>query len=145
MAQTVKNPPAMLEPQVLSLGGEDLLEKGIATHCSILAKRIPWTEEPGGLPSMGLQRVRHNRATNTSYPAHHILTRTLILHTHSLTHTHTHTHALTHSYTCTHTHIHTLTHTKKPRHGQVRKRAQGPTVVKGWSQDSNPVWPCPDE
>ena len=53
MAQTVKNPPAMQETWVQSLGGEDLLEKGMATHPSILAWRIPWTEEPGGLQSMG--------------------------------------------------------------------------------------------
>ena len=53
MAQTVKNPPAMLETQVKSLGQEDTLEKGMATHSSILAWRIPWTEEPGGLQSMG--------------------------------------------------------------------------------------------
>ena len=49
MAQTVKNPPAMQETQVLSLGWEDPLEKGMATHSNILAWRIPWTEEPGGL------------------------------------------------------------------------------------------------
>ena len=48
MAQTVKNPPAMQETWVLSLGGDDLLEKGMTTHSSILAWRIPWTEEPGG-------------------------------------------------------------------------------------------------
>ena len=56
----VKNLPAMLEPQeilVWSLGGEDPLEKGMATHSSILAWRIPWTEKPGGLQSMGSQRV----------------------------------------------------------------------------------------
>ena len=47
----------MLETQVLSLGREDPLEKGMATHSSVLAWRIPWTEEPGGLQSMGLQRV----------------------------------------------------------------------------------------
>ena len=45
--------------QVLSLGQEDALEEGMATHSSILAWRIPWTEEPGGLQSIGLQRVRH--------------------------------------------------------------------------------------
>ena len=46
--------------QVLSLGQEDALEEGMATHSSILAWRIPWTEEPGGLQSIGLQRVRHD-------------------------------------------------------------------------------------
>ena len=57
MAQMVKNLPAMQETRVRSLGGEDPLEKEMATHSSILAWRIPWTEEPGGLQSMGLQRV----------------------------------------------------------------------------------------
>ena len=57
VAQTVKNLPAMKETQVLSLGQEDPLEKGMAPHSSILAGRIPWTEEPGGLQSMGSQRV----------------------------------------------------------------------------------------
>ena len=60
MAQLVKNLPATQETQVQSLGQEDLLEKGRATHSSILAWRITWTEEPGGLLSMGLQRVGHN-------------------------------------------------------------------------------------
>ena len=60
VAQTVKNLPAMWETQVLSLGQEDSLEKGIATHSSILAWRIPWTKEPGGLQSMELQRVGHD-------------------------------------------------------------------------------------
>ena len=55
MAQLVKNPPAMQETPVLSLGWEDLLEEGMATHCSLLAWRIPWTEEPGGL--QGHKRV----------------------------------------------------------------------------------------
>ena len=54
MAQTVKNPPAMQETWVQSLGQEDPLEKRMATHSSILARRIPWTEEPGGLQSLGL-------------------------------------------------------------------------------------------
>ena len=53
----VKNPPAVQETQVQSLDQEDPLEKGMATHSSILARRIPWIEEPGGLYSMGLQRV----------------------------------------------------------------------------------------
>ena len=60
MAQVVKNLPAMQETWVQSLGQEDPLEKGMATHSSILAWEIPWTEEPGGLQSMGLQRVRHD-------------------------------------------------------------------------------------
>ena len=59
MAQTVKNLPAMWETWFWSLGWEDPLEKGMATQSSILAWRIPWTEEPGGLWSIELQRVRH--------------------------------------------------------------------------------------
>ena len=57
MAQMAKNLPAMQETLVQSLGGEDPLEKEMATHSRILAWRIPWTEEPGGLQSMGSQRV----------------------------------------------------------------------------------------
>ena len=57
MAQTVKNPPVIQETWVQSLGQEDPLEKGIATHCSILPWRIPWTEEPGDLRSLRAQRV----------------------------------------------------------------------------------------
>ena len=60
MVQMVKNPSAIWETWVLSLGWEDPLEKGTAAHSSILAWRIPWTEEPGRLQSMGLQRVRHD-------------------------------------------------------------------------------------
>ena len=60
MAQTVKNLPAMQETWVPSLGQEDPLENERATHSSILAWRIPWTEEPGGLQSMGSQRVGHD-------------------------------------------------------------------------------------
>ena len=59
VAQMVKSLPAALETWVRSLGQEDPLEKGMATHSSILAWRIPWTEEPDRLQSMGLQRVRH--------------------------------------------------------------------------------------
>ena len=58
VAQTVKNLP--VETQVQSLGQEDSLEKGMATHSSIFAWRIPWTEEPAGLQSMGSQRVGYN-------------------------------------------------------------------------------------
>ena len=65
----------MQETWIRSLGWEDPLEKGMATHSSILAWRIPWTEEPGALQTMKSQRVRHDRVTNTH------------------THTHTHTHA----------------------------------------------------
>ena len=66
VTQVVKNPPAMQETWVWSLGWEDLLEEGMATHSSILAWRIPWTEEPGRLESMGLQTVRHDWATKHS-------------------------------------------------------------------------------
>ena len=65
MAQTVKNMPVIQETQVQFLGQEDPLEEGMATHSSIVAWRIPWTEEPGGLQSMGLQRVGNNLVTNT--------------------------------------------------------------------------------
>ena len=60
VAEIVKNLPAMLETQVQSLGPEDPLEKEMATHSNILAWRIPGTEEPGGLPSVGLHRVGHD-------------------------------------------------------------------------------------
>ena len=60
VAQTVKNLPAMQEIEVQSLDWEDPLEKGMATHSSILTRIIPWTEEPGGLQSIGLQRLRHD-------------------------------------------------------------------------------------
>ena len=61
----VKNLPAMPETQVWSLGVEEPLEKEISTDTTILARRIPWAEEPGGLQSMGSRRVRHDRAANT--------------------------------------------------------------------------------
>ena len=71
--QMVKNLPAMQETRVWSLAWEDPLEKGMATHSSILAWRIPWTEKPGGLQTIGSQRVRHEWAaehTHTvGYPA----------------------------------------------------------------------------
>ena len=75
-AQTMKNLPVMWETLVESLGWEDSLEESMATHSSILAWRIPWTEEPGGLQSMGSQKARHNWGTK---------------HVHVHTHTHTHT------------------------------------------------------
>ena len=70
VAQTVKNPPAMQETQVGSLGQEDPLEKGMVTHSSILAWRIPWTEEPGGLQSMESQRVGYDLATEQQQLLH---------------------------------------------------------------------------
>ena len=62
VTQMVKNPPSQ------PLGGEDPLEKGVATHSRILAWEIPWTEEPGGLQSVGSQRVRHDLATKSPPP-----------------------------------------------------------------------------
>ena len=60
MAQRVKNLPTVQETQIRSLDQEDPLEREMATHSSILAWRIPWTEEPGGLQSMGSQRAGHD-------------------------------------------------------------------------------------
>ena len=65
MAQIIKNLPAMQEIQVWSLGWEDPLKKGIATHSSILAWTFPWTKEPDGPQFMGSQRIRHDWVTNT--------------------------------------------------------------------------------
>ena len=73
MAQTVKNPTTMQETWIQSLGWEDPLEKELATHPSILAWEIPWTEEPGGVQSMGSQRVAkwpHHLATKQHYKVH---------------------------------------------------------------------------
>ena len=70
----VKNPPAVQETRVQSLGQEDPLEKGLATHSSMLAWRIPWTDEPGRMLAMGLQRVDMNERLAFSlffqYPTH---------------------------------------------------------------------------
>ena len=60
VAKMVKNLPAIQETQVRSLGQEDPLEKGVTTHSSIHAWEVPWTDEPGGLQSMGSMRVRHD-------------------------------------------------------------------------------------
>ena len=65
VTQWVKNPPAMQETRVTPLGGEDPPKKEMATHSSILAWKIPWTEEPGGLQSMGLQEP------DVTYPLNH--------------------------------------------------------------------------
>ena len=67
LAYAVKNLPAMWENRVRSLGWEDTLEMEMATHSSILAWKIPWTERPGGLQSMESQRVGHDWATNTFF------------------------------------------------------------------------------
>ena len=66
MAQRVKNPPAMQETWVRSLGLEDGMEEDMANHSSTLAWRIPWTGEPGGLQSMGSQRVRGTEGLSTA-------------------------------------------------------------------------------
>ena len=66
IAQLVKNPLEMQQTPVRTLGLEDPLEKGMATHSSILAWRIPWTEEAGGLQSMRSQRVRRDLVTTTT-------------------------------------------------------------------------------
>ena len=62
----VKHLPTMRETQIRSLGREDPLEKAMATHSSTLAWKIPWTEDPGGLQSMGSQRVGHDQVTSLS-------------------------------------------------------------------------------
>ena len=67
MAQTVKRLSTMRETRVRSLGREDPLEKEMAIHSSTLAWKIPWTEEPGRLQSMGSQRVGHDRVTSLHY------------------------------------------------------------------------------
>ena len=74
MAHTVKNLLAVQETWVKSMGREDPLEKGMTTHSSILTWRIPWTEEPGELQSMGSQRVGHDLAANTSQGSHCLMT-----------------------------------------------------------------------
>ena len=67
VAQMVKRLPTMQETRVRSLSQEEPLEKDMATHSRTLAWRIPWTDEPGGLQSMGLQRVGHDWATSQRY------------------------------------------------------------------------------
>ena len=76
VAQKLKPLPAMWETWVRSLGQEDPLEKEMATHSSILAWRIPWTEEPGGLQSTGSQRVGHDWATSLHFSNYHKLRET---------------------------------------------------------------------
>ena len=75
VAQRLKCLPAMWETRVQSLGQEDPLEKEMAAHSSILAWRIPWMEEPGGLQSMGSRRVRHDWATSLHFTSDSILKR----------------------------------------------------------------------
>ena len=70
VAQTIKCLPTVRETWVWSLGREDPLEKALATHCSTLAWKIPWNEEPGRLQSMGLQRVGHDWATSLHFFTH---------------------------------------------------------------------------
>ena len=92
--------------QVPSLGQEDPQEEEMPIHSSMLAWKIPWTEEPGGLQSTGPQRVRHYRAHTRTHTYMHAHT-----HPHTLSHTHTDTHTHTHTHTPLHTHTHTPTHT----------------------------------
>ena len=68
MAQTVKNLPAVQETWILSLGWKDHLKQGMATHFSILARRITWTEEPHRLPSWGRKRVRTTNTFSIFFP-----------------------------------------------------------------------------
>ena len=68
VSQLVKNPPAMQETQVQSLGQKESLEKGMATHSRTLAWRIPWTLKPGGLQSTGFTRAEHDRTKNPPPP-----------------------------------------------------------------------------
>ena len=96
----VKKLPEMRESWIWPLGWEDPLEEGITTHSSILAWKIPGTEEPGGLQSMKSQRVRHDRVTEYAFMyfilANHFLYKTISFNPNQNTHTHTHTH--THTY-----------------------------------------------
>ena len=78
VAKMVKNLRAMQKTWVQFLGQGDPLDKGIATHSSILVWRIPWTEKPRGLQSMGSQKIRHDQATNT-LAASHVLMYTIIV------------------------------------------------------------------
>ena len=70
MAQTVKSQPALRETRIQSLGQKDALEKAMATHSSVLGCRIPWTEEPGGLQSTGLQRATERQQTTAKSCSH---------------------------------------------------------------------------
>ena len=105
VAQTVRNPPGVREARVPSLGREDPPEEGMVTHCSILAWRIPWTEEPGGPQSMGSQRVRHD-----------------------FTHTHTHTH----THTCAHP---SVAETRLPTGAPASRADQSPGRTPGRGPD----------
>ena len=79
-SQSLKNLPAVQETRVRSLGWEDPLEKEMATHSNILAWKISWTEKPGGLQSMGSQRVGNDGATNTNHLRHLLnILRTIII------------------------------------------------------------------
>ena len=86
VAQRVKRLPAMQETWVRSLGQEDPLEKEMATHSSTLAWKIPWTEKPGRLQSMGLQRVGHDWATSLSLSLHKIISLTVSILSPSICH-----------------------------------------------------------
>ena len=87
----VRNLPATQETWVRSLDWEDPLEEGMATHSSILARRIPWTEEPGGLQSMGSHTVGHDRRVEENKKLHPVRRQ---IHVNSCAHTCVHTHTL---------------------------------------------------
>ena len=101
----VESPPTVREMRVRSLGQEDALEEGMAAHSSVLAWRIPQTEEPSGLQSMCLKEL-----DTTDVPEK------ALTHSHTHTHTHSHTCARTRTHTHTHTHTFTLTHTHTRTH-----------------------------
>ena len=83
MAQTVKRPSTMRETQVRSLSWEDLLEKEMAIHSRTIAWKIPWTEEPGRLQSMGSQRVGHDLVTSFHFKLFRMLVNILLLYSKS--------------------------------------------------------------
>ena len=103
VAQTVKHLPTMQETRVQSLGREDPLEKEMATHSSISAWKIPWTEEPGRLQSMGSQRLRHDFSTTEINSLFFSTTEINSLSTRNVPDTERN-HTFTH--TCTHIHTH---------------------------------------
>ena len=92
VAQMVKNLPAMQKTQDQSLGQEDPLEKNLAIHPSVCAWRIPWIEDPGGLQSMGSQRVRHTYLTYQNVHTHTYENAYMHTHITYVENTHMHTH-----------------------------------------------------
>ena len=122
----VESPPTVREMRVRSLGQEDALEEGMAAHSSVLAWRIPQTEEPGGLQSMCLKELDTTDVPEKALTHSHTHT-----HTHTLTHmrAHTHTHSYTHSHIHTHTHSHTHTFlTRSAAHLKLTQYCKSATV-----------------